>query len=64
MQDHSKIKSLIGGSLYAYELPPEPEIQPMTAEEEKMGSTQPSPKVQGGLSQIQRMARKCCCSVT
>ena len=53
-QDSQKIRSLLGGSLYAYELPPMPEIQPMTALEEK-GLSPLHTKGQCGLNQIQRM---------
>ena len=52
--DNQKIKTPLGGALYAYELPPVPEIQPMTVVEEKGLSTQ-RPIPNGGLSQIQRM---------
>jgi len=40
---------LSGGSLYAYELPPMENIEPMTAEDEKTGK-----KSAIGLSEIQR----------
>lgn len=44
------MKTLIGGVLYAYELPPHEEIKPMTIEEEK-GT---APKNSVGLNDIQR----------
>ncbi|XP_062601497.1 ubiquitin carboxyl-terminal hydrolase 32-like isoform X2 [Saccostrea cucullata] len=49
-QDNHKVKTLIGGVLYAYELPPHEEIKPMTIEEEK-GTV---PKNSVGLNDIQR----------
>lgn len=49
-QDNHKVKTLIGGVLYAYELPPHEEIKPMTIEEEK-GT---APKNSVGLNDIQR----------
>ena len=57
-QDNAKIKTLLGGSLYAYELPPVI-IKPMSAEEEKgyqiIRQSEQNKLAQGGLSQIQRM---------
>ena len=53
--DNQKIKTPLGGALYAYELPPVPEIQPMTVLEEKGLSSIQRPIPNGGLSQIQRM---------
>ncbi|KAL3857432.1 hypothetical protein ACJMK2_012103, partial [Sinanodonta woodiana] len=35
-QDNQKIRTLMGGVLYAYELPPPSEIEPITVEEEKL----------------------------
>ena len=49
-QDNQKIRSLMGGSLYAYELPPIDEIEPISAEEEM--SERKSVTV--GLNEIQR----------
>jgi len=47
--DNQKVRNLSGGSLYAYELPPMENIEPMTAEDEKTGK-----KSAIGLSEIQR----------
>ncbi|KAJ8312078.1 hypothetical protein KUTeg_009451 [Tegillarca granosa] len=47
-QDNQKVRTLLGGILYAYELPPQDEIKPMTAEEEKIS------KSSIGLNDIQR----------
>lgn len=52
-QDSQKIKTLLGGHLHAYEMPPSPPIPTMSHEEEQeMVSSSPA---KGGLSQIQRM---------
>jgi hypothetical protein len=34
-QDGQKVRTLLGGTLYAYELPPPDDIKPLTLEEEK-----------------------------
>lgn len=47
--DNHKIRNLLGGSLYAYELPPVENIEPVTAEEETLEK-----KSNIGLSEIQR----------
>ncbi|KAK3083744.1 hypothetical protein FSP39_002517 [Pinctada imbricata] len=49
-QDSQKVKTLLGGILYAYELPPQEEIKPLTAEEEKAAMSKSSV----GLNDIQR----------
>lgn len=55
-QDNQKIRTLLGGTLYAYELPPPPDIDPMTEEEEKAGTITESV----GLNEIQRGKQTCC----
>ena len=47
--DNQKVRNLLGGSLYAYELPPVEDIEPITAEEETLEK-----KSNIGLSEIQR----------
>ena len=49
-QDNQKIRTLMGGSLYAYELPPVEEIEPISAEEEIAERK----SVAVGLNEIQR----------
>ena len=49
-QDSQKVRTLLGGVLYAYELPPQEDIKPMTAEEEKGAMSKSSV----GLNDIQR----------
>ncbi|XP_071094049.1 ubiquitin carboxyl-terminal hydrolase 32-like isoform X1 [Haliotis cracherodii] len=60
-QDNQKIRTLLGGTLYAYELPPTPEIEPLSAEEElalskstNTTTTISITKESIGLSEIQR----------
>ena len=55
-QDLHKIKTLLGGVLYAYELPPLPPIPTMSVEEERAMAS--LPRVQCGLSQMQRISRE------
>ncbi|ESO97934.1 hypothetical protein LOTGIDRAFT_153045 [Lottia gigantea] len=50
-QDNQKMRSCLGGNLYAYELPAPPEIQSITEEEERNGGQM---KESIGLSEIQR----------
>ncbi|XP_041349176.1 ubiquitin carboxyl-terminal hydrolase 32-like [Gigantopelta aegis] len=50
-QDNQKIRTLLGGTLYAYELPPTPEIKSLSAEEEHSSRVS---KESIGLSEIQR----------
>jgi hypothetical protein len=47
--DNQKVRNLLGGSLYAYELPPVEDIEPITADEETSEK-----KSNIGLSEIQR----------
>ncbi|XP_060562624.1 ubiquitin carboxyl-terminal hydrolase 32-like [Ruditapes philippinarum] len=47
--DNQKVRNLLGGSLYAYELPPVEDIEPITAEDETSEK-----KSNIGLSEIQR----------
>ena len=48
-QDNQKVRNLLGGSLYAYQLPPIDDIEPMTIEEESLDK-----KAAKDLSDIQR----------
>ena len=56
-QDLQKVKTLLGGNLYAYEMPPMAPIPPMTAMEER--GLSPS-HIHCGLSEIQRMQNSGC----
>ncbi|XP_021349870.1 ubiquitin carboxyl-terminal hydrolase 32-like isoform X2 [Mizuhopecten yessoensis] len=49
-KDDQKLRTLLGGVLYAYELPPPEDIKPLTVEEEKCSKTKSSL----GLNDIQR----------